>query len=70
MFGIAAVSVVNPMLSERVFDKWFSLPEVILLAPIPVVCTGVAIGVDRYLSHFLRRRSRTTEQRHTCAEYR
>ena len=34
--GLAAVSVVSPLASERVFDKWFSFPEIVLLAPMPL----------------------------------
>ena len=38
--GVAAVSIATPLVSERVFDRWFSLPYVILLAPIPLA-TGL-----------------------------
>jgi cytochrome d ubiquinol oxidase subunit II len=34
--GVAAVSVATPLVSERVFAKWFSLPNIVLLAPIPL----------------------------------
>jgi cytochrome bd ubiquinol oxidase subunit II len=36
-FGIAAVSVVTPFLSEAIFDKWLAVPEIFLLAPIPII---------------------------------
>jgi len=35
--GIAAVSIVTPYVSPRVFEKWFTLPDLFLLLPIPVV---------------------------------
>ena len=35
--GLAIVSLVTPMVSERIFDKWFSVPEILLLAPLPVL---------------------------------
>jgi cytochrome d ubiquinol oxidase subunit II len=35
--GFIAVSVASPMVSERIFQKWFSLPYVVLLAPLPLV---------------------------------
>nr|WP_045476475.1 cytochrome d ubiquinol oxidase subunit II [Serpentinimonas barnesii] len=35
--GIAAVSLATPFASERIFDKWFSLPWLVLLAPIPLM---------------------------------
>jgi len=34
--GIAAISVATPLVSARIFEKWFSLPNVIALAPIPL----------------------------------
>ncbi|MDQ3058191.1 MAG: cytochrome d ubiquinol oxidase subunit II [Pseudomonadota bacterium] len=34
--GIAAISVATPLVSERIFDKWFSLPNLVLLLPIPL----------------------------------
>lgn len=36
MAGIAAISVATPLVSERIFDKWFSLPNLVLLLPIPL----------------------------------
>ncbi len=35
--GLAAVSLASPLVSERIFAKWFSIPEVILLAPLPLL---------------------------------
>lgn len=40
--GIALISITTPMVSERIFDKWFQFPNIILLAPIPVI-TGALI---------------------------
>jgi cytochrome d ubiquinol oxidase subunit II len=34
--GIAAISLATPVVSSRVFDKWFSFPNIVLLAPIPI----------------------------------
>ena len=34
--GVAAVSVATPMVSTRIFERWFGLPELFLLAPIPL----------------------------------
>jgi cytochrome d ubiquinol oxidase subunit II len=47
--GIMAVSIVNPMVSERIAEKWLSFPEAILLFPIPILCIGFFLVVDRYL---------------------
>jgi len=50
-FGILLVSVVNPLVSDNVFARWFTFPDIILLAPIPLLCVGLFIVVDRYVSH-------------------
>lgn len=34
--GLAAVSIASPFASQRIFDKWFSFPEILLLAPMPI----------------------------------
>lgn len=47
--GILAVSVINPMVSERIFEKWFGFPQLILLLPIPVLSFSLLWVVDRYL---------------------
>jgi cytochrome bd ubiquinol oxidase subunit II len=50
--GILTVSIVNPWVSDRIFDKWFAFPQVILLMPIPVVSFSLLFAVDRYLKRF------------------
>ncbi|MDJ1304707.1 MAG: cytochrome d ubiquinol oxidase subunit II [Candidatus Midichloria sp.] len=40
--GMSMVSIATPLLSERIFNKWFSLPNFLLLIPIPMF-TGVII---------------------------
>lgn len=39
--GVAAVSVATPLVSQQIFDKWFSFPEVLLLAPVPAITAGL-----------------------------
>jgi cytochrome d ubiquinol oxidase subunit II len=34
--GMAMVSIATPFASPRIFDKWFSVPEIIALAPLPI----------------------------------
>ena len=52
--GIAAVSVATPLVSERIFAKWFSLPAFIALLPIPLI-TGVLLFIaDRALRRMRR----------------
>lgn len=35
--GMAAVSLATPLVSQRIFDKWFSFPDILVLAPLPLV---------------------------------
>ena len=34
--GLALVSIVTPLVNERIFEKWFQIPELMLLAPVPL----------------------------------
>lgn len=43
--GIALVSLATPLVSERIFEKWFSLPNILFLAPIPLVTAAVILLV-------------------------
>jgi len=35
--GVAAISVATPLVSARIFEKWFSFPNLMLLFPIPAM---------------------------------
>jgi cytochrome bd ubiquinol oxidase subunit II len=37
VLGLGAVSVATPFVSPRILDKWFSFPEIIALAPMPLM---------------------------------
>ena len=50
--GIIAVSIVNPLVSTTIFDKWFGSPLFIILLVIPVFCFVLLFIVDRYLRLF------------------
>ncbi|MPV85689.1 cytochrome d ubiquinol oxidase subunit II [Ostreibacterium oceani] len=43
--GLAAVSVTTPLMSERIFNKWFAFPELLWLAPIPVLTIGLLLSL-------------------------
>ena len=47
--GVALVSVATPLVSQRIFDKWFSLPNLVLLAPIPIASLLLFVLTDRIL---------------------
>jgi cytochrome d ubiquinol oxidase subunit II len=49
--GIAAVSIATPYVSPRIFEKWFALPNLFLLMPVPLL-TAVVFAV---CEHHLRR---------------
>jgi len=53
--GLALVSLVTPLVSERIFNKWFSVPEILLLAPLPIISALLLAGLWialRYVSTF------------------
>jgi len=56
--GMVAVSVVTPLVSQRVWDNWFSLPNFVLLAPIPLVTAGLFVGLGIVLRHLPTRTDR------------
>lgn len=37
VIGMGAVSAATPLVSERIFDKWFRFPEIVTLAPLPLM---------------------------------
>lgn len=43
--GMGTISIVTPMASDRIFAKWFSVPEIILLAPLPLVAGGLFVAL-------------------------
>jgi len=49
--GFVAISVATPLASPRVFEKWFSFPEMVLLAPLPIVSLGLLVGITMTLRH-------------------
>ncbi|KAA2241110.1 cytochrome d ubiquinol oxidase subunit II [Salinarimonas soli] len=56
--GILVVSAVTPLVSDRIFDKWFSLPNLLLLAPIPLVTAVLFCGLHLALRHLPTRTDR------------
>jgi cytochrome d ubiquinol oxidase subunit II len=50
-----AVSVATPLVSPRIFERWFAFPNIIGLAPIPLMAAALFVA----LWVFLRRMPRT-----------
>ena len=49
--GIAAISVATPLVSAYVFQKWFSFPNIVLLAPVPLMTAALFALVAIALQH-------------------
>ena len=47
--GVLAISIVTPLISTRIFDKWFSLPYIVLLAPVPLATALLFFMIERSL---------------------
>ena len=47
--GVLAISVATPWVSQRIFDKWFSFPNVFMLLPIPAMTLGLFVVIWRSL---------------------
>ncbi len=47
--GIAAVSIATPYVSQTIFNKWFTLPYVVLLAPVPIATALLFFIMERSL---------------------
>ncbi|MCS6765238.1 MAG: cytochrome d ubiquinol oxidase subunit II [Candidatus Protistobacter heckmanni] len=43
--GVAAVSVATPLVSRAIFEKWFSFPNVLMLAPVPLMTAALFVFV-------------------------
>lgn len=48
--GIAAVSIATPMVSPAIFAKWFALPQIFALLPIPIMSAALFILLQIFLS--------------------
>jgi cytochrome bd ubiquinol oxidase subunit II len=48
--GVLAISVATPWISERIFMKWFTLPYIVLLAPLPIMTALLFFIIHRSLA--------------------
>ncbi|WP_207538045.1 cytochrome d ubiquinol oxidase subunit II [Sabulicella rubraurantiaca] len=53
--GVVAVSLATPFASPRIMERWFSFPEILGLAPIPVATGALFLVVFLSLRHLPRR---------------
>lgn len=49
--GLALVSLATPLVSARIFDKWFSMPQFLLLAPLPLMSAALIVIIWLSLEH-------------------
>ena len=47
--GVVAISAATPLVSPAIFDRWFTLPYVVLLAPLPLATLLLFFIVERSL---------------------
>jgi cytochrome bd ubiquinol oxidase subunit II len=47
--GILAVSIATPLVSARIFEKWFSLPNFLILLPIPMLSAALVAWLELVL---------------------
>ncbi len=66
-FGIAVVSLATPLVSSRIFDKWFTTPNIYFLAPIPLVTGGLILLLDRLIATLPREKDRYAWVPFVCA---
>ncbi|MEM8978048.1 MAG: cytochrome d ubiquinol oxidase subunit II [Pseudomonadota bacterium] len=51
ILGMGAISLASPLVSERIFAKWFSFPEALFLAPLPIMSAGLMVLLWISLRH-------------------
>ena len=47
--GVGAISLATPLVSARIFDKWFSFPNLVMLFPIPAMTLALFLVMARSL---------------------
>ena len=47
--GVALVSATTPLVSPRVFQNWFSMPNILILSPIPIATGMLFIAMEMLL---------------------
>lgn len=49
--GLGAVSAATPLVSPRIFERWFQVPEIVALAPLPLASVGLIVALWAGLKH-------------------
>lgn len=61
ILGVALISIVTPLLSERIFNKWFTLPYFVLLLPVPLATILLFFVIERSLKRLPKRLKENNE---------
>lgn len=67
VIGFGAISLATPLVSPRIFDKWFNFPEFLWLAPLPVLSGIVFIMLWRSLQDLPNEVDRGANRPFICA---
>jgi cytochrome d ubiquinol oxidase subunit II len=59
--GVAAISLATPWVSQRIFDKWFGFPNVMILLPIPAMTVALFVVIARSLKRLPTRLSQKNQ---------
>jgi cytochrome d ubiquinol oxidase subunit II len=49
--GLAAVSLASPLVSARIFERWFAVPEILALAVLPLGSLALLVALWLSLRH-------------------
>ena len=49
--GLLLISIATPLVSTEIAEKWFSMPNIIILMPIPLTCLIFYVGIFWLLRH-------------------
>jgi len=50
LLGFGAISLASPLVSARIFEKWFAFPQIVLLAPLPLASLALVYVLYRSLA--------------------
>lgn len=54
VLGITSISLATPFVSPRIFEKWFSFPEILYLSPLPILSAMLVVYLWWQLSQLPR----------------
>jgi len=56
--GIALVALTSPLVSDHVFERWLTYPDMLILAPVPIITLALVGGVEVVLRRLQSERTR------------